>query len=188
MTWVASNVAAILLAGSVSYGADLLNCDKIGTGVRAAVEKEPKKVLVVVEDAMVANESCACEIVKAAIIGTHADAELVKQIVLTATNVSPRMSAVIAECAAGLTPDHSKDVAKSVKQVIGVQPEAPAAEGNDFTPVPADIRGVYLIQPAALPVLGAQPQPTKKVIVDHTPPHHGVPQSPSAAQQCTCKN
>lgn len=169
MTWVACAAAAFLV-GSASYGADVANCDKVGTDVRAAVEKEPKKVLVVVEDAMVANESCACEIVKAAILSSHADPELIRQIVLTATNVAPRMAAVIAECAAGIAPDHSKDVAKSVKQVIGVVPEAPPA-GNDFTPVPADIRGVYLIQPAALPVL-----------VNHTPPHHGVPQSPSEAK------
>jgi len=184
MTWVASGVAAVLFSGALAYGAEPVNCDQVTADVRAAVTKEPKKVLVIVEDEMVANESCAGGIVRAAIQASQADADLVKQIVTTATNVAPRMSAVIAEAAAGVAPDNSKDVAKSVKQVIGVQPEAPTT-GNDFSPAPVAIQGVYLIQPAALPL--GTPQVVKKVIVEHQPPRRGVPQSPSIAQQCCCK-
>jgi len=43
----------------------------------------------IVEDALVINESCACEIVKAAITAAKADAPMVKRIVQAAVAVSP---------------------------------------------------------------------------------------------------
>jgi len=135
--------AAGLFAGTSVHAGDVTDCDKVAVDLRAAITAEPTKVLLFVEDAMVANEGCACEIVKTAILASEANSDLMKQIVLTATNVAPNRSAMIAECATAIAPDHSKEVAESVKQSIGVQPE------SDYKKAPADIRGVYLIQPAA---------------------------------------
>src|SRR5437660_1791483 len=96
-TATALAVAMFVLPVSVR-AADVTNCDKVANEVRAAIEKEPQKVLLIVEDFMVANESCACEIVKAAIVATKYNRELAQQIVQTATHVTPQMSAVIADC------------------------------------------------------------------------------------------
>ena len=179
---------ASLLSAAPSSGAETASCDKVSTDLKAAIEREPKKVLVFIEDAMVANESCACEIVKTAVQASKADGDLLKQIVLTATNVAPKMSAKIAECAGMAAPATAPgqiqglDNSKSVKQVMAVAPPADTSTGPDFTGVPSDIRGVYLIQPSAAVVATQQQVPQKNVHVGHKTPH--APTALSPAQAC----
>lgn len=151
---------------------DLTECDRVADKVRSEVEVEPAKVLLIVEDAMVKNEACACEIVKAAILASHATDELVKQIMLTATNVAPNRSSLIAECANAVVAQRAGG--KEVKQVIAVQPEVQPAP--DYRTAPADIRGIYLIQPAAGGVVITQDNPKR------TPPPKNNPLSPSKAK------
>ena len=118
-------------------------CDQIASDVKTAVAKDPSKVLMIVEDALVINEACACEIVKAAITASNAEATMSQQIVQTALAVAPKMAAIITECAESVAPGSAKnpvDVAKS--------------EGTDFSDAWAtNIRGIYLIQPAAAGVV-----------------------------------
>ena len=68
--------------------------------VRVAVEKDPSKVLMVVEDALVINEGCAADIVKTAIIASKADPAFAAQIVKTVESVAPKMAGVINDAAA----------------------------------------------------------------------------------------
>lgn len=196
-----STVAAVAtlclpLAGQVAEAPraeEIPRCQKVAESVRASVEKEPQKVLVIVEDAMVANENCACEIVKAAIVASNANQELARQIALTATHIAPRMATVIAECVAAVTRGRSssggKEVVESVKQAIGVQPESvlPGGEaGSDYLLMPADIRGVYLIHPSTggtitTPPEEKTPDTGTKIVVKRVPPRRSTPQSPSVA-------
>jgi hypothetical protein len=187
------SIALAFTAAAYLIGAPLsaATCDKVAADVRAAIEANPSKVLIIVEDAMVTNETCACEIVKTALIASKANADLARQIVLTATNVAPNLTQLIAECARGVlagdgtTGKTGKEVAdvygkevqdvygKEVKNVVGVQPV------NDYAPAPADIRGVYLIQPSAGAIVVTKEcdcVPHKK---SPPPKHH--PQSPSNA-------
>ena len=141
-------------------------CDKISKDVRTAVAKDPSKILMVVEDALVISESCACEIVKSAILASSADAALTKQIIETAVAVAPKMTAVIQECAASTQSAETSadaDPTDSGKSVVsGESPTSGKSGGTDFTVQPPkdggndfnhggriDIRGVYLSQPAA---------------------------------------
>ncbi|MCB1209761.1 MAG: hypothetical protein KDK97_10560 [Verrucomicrobiales bacterium] len=194
-----------LLAMAPVYGGTPSSCDDIAEDVRSAISKDPGKTLMVVEDALVINESCACEIVKAAIDASHADPNLVQQIVQTAIAVAPKMSAVITECAgvSGATAapitaaatDSEKNAGG--KAGVSVQPAPPVIPPSDggsegFSYIgPRDIRGVYLVQPAASGFGGFteshDEEPTKgggkggsgsKVVRRHT----HVPTSPS----CTC--
>ena len=149
-----SSKLALLAAGLLLTGvsADAANCSKVAADVRAAIEANPSKVLIIVEDAMVSNESCACEIVKAALVASNANADLARQIVLTATNVAPNLSKLIAECARGvLAGGGTSTGGKEVKNVLNVQPLGvdTGSSGADYRPAPADIRGVYLIQPSS---------------------------------------
>ena len=191
---VVASIAAILFAPTIGRAGDSTNCDKIAARVREAIEQEPQKVLVIVEDNMVANETCACEIVKAAILASKADAEMVKQIVKTAVNVAPNRAALIAECASAVAPDHSKGVVDTVKGVTGVQPSdgivepsSGTASGTDYAQVPSDIRGVYLVSPSSGGVTttttttSEDKKTTKKVVHHRSPPRHSIPQSPSVA-------
>jgi hypothetical protein len=178
------SIALAFTAAAYLIGAPLsaATCDKVAADVRAAIEANPSKVLIIVEDAMVTNEACACEIVKTALIASKANADLARQIVLTATNVSPNLTQLIAECARGvLAGDNTagktgKEVAdvyagKEVKNVASVQPV------NDYV-APMDIRGAYLIQPSAGAIVVTKECdcPPKK-----TPPPKHRPQSPSNA-------
>ena len=190
---VVASVAAVLMSPAIGFASDSTNCDKVAKFVREAVEKEPQKVLVIVEDNMVANESCACEIVKAAIFTTKANAELVKQIVQTAVHVAPNQAALIAECASAVARDHSKEVVDTVKGVTGVQPVDPImapivepSSESDYSRVPSDVRGVYLVSPSTGGVTTTttvieKPTSTKKVVRRRSSPHRSVPQSPSVA-------
>jgi hypothetical protein len=158
-------VTALLALASTSALAEAPPpCDKIAADVREAVAKEPSKVLLIVEDALVINESCACEIVTTAIVASSADASLAQQIVETAVAVAPKMTAVIQDCAANAL-GAQPAVTSSGKQGVGKQGAGPVESGKEpaFSVQPpreeasvdyghggrVDIRGVYLTLPAA---------------------------------------
>lgn len=173
-----STSLALFAAGFlISVAVNAAPCDKVAADVRNAIEANPSKVLVIVEDAMVANESCACEIVKAALHASNANADLARQIVLTATNVAPNLSTLIAECARGVIVASG---GKEVKQVMSVQPTE-TSSGPDYRAAPADIRGVYLIQPSAGGIVLKDCECDDKTKVKRTPPKKCEPQSPSTA-------
>ena len=143
-------------------------CDEIARDVAVAIQKDPSKALMIVEDALVINESCACEIIKAAITATAADSALVNQIVQTGISVAPKMSGVIMDCAtaaSGGSPTAVETVSvdptqsgKSVdKNPLPVEP-APVSEDYALSP---SIRGVYLIQPPASGLIPREPKPRK---------------------------
>ncbi len=167
----------LLLATAPALMAQAGGCSEIANDVRVAVEKDPTKVLMVVEDALVINEGCAADIVKAAIIASKADATLAGQIVQTASTVAPKQVVAINEAASsvvsGIVAVTSAPAAPAIngEQPVMLTSEknpgknpvmpknpviTPAAEEEDFF-VPATIRGVFLIQP---PASGPLPTPT----------------------------
>jgi hypothetical protein len=151
------------------------SCSEIANDVRVAIEKDTTKVLMVVEDALVINEGCAGDIVKAAITASKADATLANQIVQTASTVAPKQLVAINEAAASIvpgvavasvTPSSAAPVSEQAvaltseknpgkNPVMPKNPVAPPAPEEDFF-VPATIRGVFLIQP---PASGPLPPP-----------------------------
>jgi hypothetical protein len=154
------------------------NCSQIAEDVKAAISKDPSKVLMIVEDALVISESCACEIVKAAIAASSADAAMIRQIVQTGIAVAPKYSAMITECASpagpiavaeespavesGRNPAGKNPSGKNVmafseggKTINPVMPEVDAEGSRKSTGGPSlynfsgNVRGVYLVYPAA---------------------------------------
>lgn len=174
------SLALAVFSAGLLLGAPLsaAPCDKVAADVRAAIEANPSKVLVIVEDAMVASESCACEIVKTALVASKANADLARQIVLTATNVAPNLTQLIAECARGViaASGTAGKTGKEVKDVLDIQP---VNSGPDFKAAPADIRGVYLIQPSAGGIITKECECDEKP--KKRPPPKSEPQSPSTA-------
>lgn len=157
-------LALATLATSQKASAQSGTCDGIAADVSAAVQKEPGKVLMIVEDALVINESCACEITKAAIVASKADGALVNQIVQTGISVAPKMSGVIMDCATAMSPGAiaSNVSSASGKDVKNPLPTiAPAVVEEDFNPSPSSIRGVYLMQPPAGGFLPCDPNSRK---------------------------
>ena len=148
----ASALSFVAAAPSVAQG----NCQDIAADVMAAIQKDPAKLLMVVEDALVINEACAGEIVRAAIIASEADATLANQIGQTAVSVAPKMSAAIADAVSVASPSASpqlvsaglEDSKNPSKNPIILEPS------RDFDRVAPVVRGVYLIQP---PPVGIPP-------------------------------
>lgn len=138
-----------------------VDCIEIANDVKVAVEKAPDKVLMVVEDALVINEGCAADIVKAAIIATNAAAKQAEQIVQTAVFIAPKMAVAINEAAIALLPGLTA-VEPSAPQftISGKNPgkspvlDSPEPETLD-SPEPTfslgPIRGVFVIPPISGP-------------------------------------
>ena len=98
-TLVAATSMGLLGSRPTALAEPTSPCLQAASDVSQAVTKDPKKVLLIVEDALVINESCACEIVRAAIQSSGAYSALVEQIVQTAISVAQSQSAIIIECA-----------------------------------------------------------------------------------------
>ena len=98
--------------------AEQVDCDGVGERVRAAVEENVERVLVVVEDAIVANEICVCEIVQGAILGSEGATDSVRAIVFTAVTTAPGMAATIAECAIAAAPDRAEEIRLALEAAL----------------------------------------------------------------------
>lgn len=163
---ISACVYMLALSGASAQSAS--NCAEISNDVRVAVEKDPSKVLMVVEDALVINEGCAADIVKTAIIASKADAALAGQIVQTGVSVAPKMAGVINDAASSVVPglaaaapsaEVERPITVSGKNpknpiVVDKNPVVPATE--DFY-IPTSIRGVFLLMP---PISGPLPPRT----------------------------
>lgn len=181
MLRAAACASALLLSSAHGYAADPGvstkpgNCDSVGTAVRAEIQKDPQKVLLVVEDFMVTNETCACEIVKAAILSTKGPSDLKKQIAVTATHVAPQMGAAIADCVAAIVPDEAQEITSATQKEAGTAPAETVAQAipaestvsptpeestvadstSDDYKLPLDLRGVFFIEPMSIGVTGS---------------------------------
>jgi len=94
---------AALLSCS-AFGAEV-DCLTVAAQVKKAVAAEPAKVLQIVEAQVAVNESCACDIVKAAILASQADATLVAGIVEIASTTAPEQMRLVGQCALAVAPD-----------------------------------------------------------------------------------
>ena len=106
-------VSAFLAVTPAVVAADSAqSCKNIQASVEKAVKADEAKVLEVVEAHASANLGCACEVVKAAIISTEANKELVRQIVEVAVVAAPTEMRLIAQCAVAVAPDSVNEVQK----------------------------------------------------------------------------
>lgn len=90
--------------------AEEIDCYELSVTVSEAVTSAPDSVLVTVQKQVAANPGCSCEVVKAAIVASEADRELVGQIVSTAVEAAPDKMRIIAQCAIAVAPDALTEV------------------------------------------------------------------------------
>lgn len=135
------------MAAPFSVAADDV-CISTSKETTAAIAKSPSKVLEIVERLVSSNEGCSCEVVKAAIIATEANKDLVAQIVETAAKAAPDKLSIITTCALAVAPDaQSEIVAVASKleasagdggysakggKVVALQPALKKADPRDF--------------------------------------------------------
>jgi hypothetical protein len=170
-----------------------VDCISLSSAIRHAVSSDQSGVLDIVSKEVAASPDCACEIVKAAIEGSKADAKMVAAIVQVASTAAPERMRLISQCAVASAPDALIEIqrvialldpnlgeAASVDSAKGAK--APAGEvAADFNPLdfpgqgpvgptPGGPGGSFLvpvIPPAAvLPPINVQ----RKVVDEQGPP------------------
>ena len=100
-------------------GGDIEACHTVGKHVQArATDLPDEKLLVLVQDALIASDHCFCEIVQGAIVGSKASPEQVKAIVDAAAEVFEGSAgkgtptrAVLVDCALAVAPEAAAAVA-----------------------------------------------------------------------------
>ena len=108
------------------------DCYKVSTAVKTAVATHPEKVLELVATQVAQNESCACEIVKAAIVASGADKQLVAGIVEAAIEAAPSKVRIIGQCAVAVAPDGLAEVQAVVTKYGAAAGDSGAdAKGGD---------------------------------------------------------
>lgn len=141
---------AFTLTGVHASERTIIDCSQIAartlnTAKRAAVD--PVELLNLVDREVSANPSCACEIVKAAIIGTDCDDAIVGYIVETAVRASPENMRMIAQCAIATAPDSIV----RVQEVMGrLDPGAGEGRSAKSAKSAKDAKGLE-VKPAASP-------------------------------------
>ena len=93
-----------LALGSLPAFAEV-DCVKLSVAVKHAIAAERTSVLEVVAQQIAANPSCACDVVKAAIEGSNADAATVAAIVEAAVIAAPDQMRLVSQCAVAVAPD-----------------------------------------------------------------------------------
>ena len=109
-------LTALLLAAAPIASADAIDCVKLSKAVKVAVVADSSRVLEVVASYIASNESCACEIVKAAIIASDANEKQVASIVNAAILEAPSQIRLIAQCAIATAPDAVANVQAVLEQ------------------------------------------------------------------------
>ncbi len=128
--------ALLAVAAPVASAAD---CYAVSKSVAKEIAAKPKHVLTIVSEQIAANEACACEIVKAAIVVTEADKTLVAQIVEQAIEAAPKKVSLITTCALAVAPDaHAEVMEVSAKYAKGAGEGYSAkgghsAKGSDYS-------------------------------------------------------
>ena len=100
--------AALGLAPAVATAET--DCITLAASVKISVAEKPAEVLQVVEKEVSASPDCACDVVKAAIQASKADAKTVAAIVETAASVAPDKMRLISQCAVAVAPQALADV------------------------------------------------------------------------------
>lgn len=155
-----------------------VDCIALSVSVKNSVAAEQSKVLEIVSTQVAAAPNCSCEIVKAAIEASKANAQMVASIVESAATAAPDQMRLISQCAVAVAPDALVEVqaviakldpnrgeaGESAKSAKGTEPGEVAAMPNplDFPgqgpvgPTPGGPGGLPLI-PQLPPVIIAPP-------------------------------
>jgi hypothetical protein len=106
----ASNLPMGLALLAATYGAPAgtggaTGCAAVTLSVQQRVKLEPGRVLDIVAEEISTHKTCACEVVKAALAASGADAALTARIVETAATAAPESMRLAAQCAIAAVPE-----------------------------------------------------------------------------------
>jgi hypothetical protein len=108
---IKSVITCLLIAlSSLTQAASIDICVKVGKSVSSSIHRNSDfmNIISIVAEQVASNKSCACEIVKAAIITSKAKIKLVKAIVQIAMVEAPEQARIIGLCAYAVCPNVPK--------------------------------------------------------------------------------
>ena len=127
------------------------DCDSLCADLNAAIQRTPGRLGMWLEDALVIHESCAAEIVAAAIDAVGNQPELVRAILETAVHVAPRREQQIRLAARRFKiPAAAEWLEPKPQEVVEVR-RALAADRADPTPLEEVRRAVVPVTASASP-------------------------------------
>lgn len=124
-----------------AFAAD--TCEQVVARTKATAERaaaDPIELLRLIDTEVSDNPDCACEIVKAAILGTECDDAIVGYVVETAVRASPENMRLIAQCAIATAPDsllRVQEVMARLEPSAGTAASAKSAKGKGLEVKPA---------------------------------------------------
>lgn len=131
-------LTATLLAGAAlnltAYAEG--DCIQVVERIKATAERskvDPIELLRQVDKEVTAQPDCACEIVKAAIVGTDCDDAIVGYVVETAIQAAPEQMRLIAQCAIATAPqslNRVQEVLARLEPAAGEATSAKSAKGK----------------------------------------------------------
>jgi hypothetical protein len=157
ITPVLALAAAVTLSGASAAETAIIDCTAVAARTKATAERtsvDPVELLNLIDREVSASPGCACEIVKAAIIGTNCDDAIVGYIVETAVRSAPENMRLIAQCAIATAPD---SIAR-VQEVMG-RLDPGAGEAARSAKSAKDAKGIE-VKPASTP-----PDPLEVLII-----------------------
>lgn len=117
-------------ASAAEASVEAKKCSAVYQSSSAAITQSPGKVLEHVSALVAANEACAGDVVKAAIVVTRANNELVGQIVEAAVAAAPKQVSKIVASAVATAPDASAAIAAVVSKM-----DKGTAQNNKVNPL-----------------------------------------------------
>lgn len=133
-------IALLSAACGLFASAANVDCLKLSQSIKAAIAADNAATLQVVEKEILANPGCACEVVKAAIEASKADAKLVASIVETAATAAPEQMRLVSQCAVAMAPDALNNVQAVVAKLdpgSGESSPAKSSKSAKSAPAPA---------------------------------------------------
>ncbi len=150
--------ATLAVAASVGGAAAADQCLELAVSVKHAVKADESSVLEIVEKQVAAHPGCACEVVKAAVEETKAEAELVAAIVEAAATTAPEHLRLISQCAVAVAPDALSEVQAVVIRLEPSSGEAVESAKSAKDPkMPIDVKPAW--NPLDFPGEGVGPSP-----------------------------
>jgi hypothetical protein len=170
ITPVIALLAVATLSGATAAEKATADCTQIAARTKATAERtsvDPVELLNLIDREVSASPGCACEIVKAAIMGTGCDDAIVGYIVETAVRAAPENMRMIAQCAIATAPD---SIAR-VQEVMGRLD--PGAGESRSAKSAKDSKGLE-VKPAAAP---PDPLDIPVIVIPPVPPVVNPPPS-----------
>lgn len=151
----ASNLPMGLALLAATYSApagtpESTDCRAVALTVQQRVKLDPARILEIVGEEITAHGgACACEVVKAALTATRADATLTARVVEAAATAAPESMRLAAQCAIAAVPEALAEVQAVLAKLdpgsgeSGLSSESSkgAKAGKELAPRPADKAG-----------------------------------------------